>query len=229
MAGTSSRRGKKKGRAKTATHRKRKPSRRKPQSPLPPGASYTELPEATRRSRDTAARVAMMPASPDFPGTISPEQFGGAPRAEAGSVAAAADDATFTGAVKWPPEVRDSLTELKQAIAEVESSPTPGVGHNLPRPLEQTALEEIKREIETLESQPATPSRARAAASVFRRCGKAIFTWVKTHLDEEFLSEFMKSAGKESGKAVVQVIKWSTLANLLYGLAGELLQFLAPG
>jgi len=121
------------------------------------------------------------------------------------------------------------LTELEATVAQLLPllPSTPGIGHNNP-PLELAELDEIKRDIALLKAQPAVPTASQTAsqtASKFiHRCERV--TACVAQLLDTFATEFSKSAGREAGKAVVQLLKWYAVGTGLMYSAAAILQWL---
>jgi hypothetical protein len=178
--------------------------------------------EIARRHRNQIA--AQQPASPDFPGNIPPQQFASALLAGEGSLTAEA-------AIIAHKEMLARLAELEATVAKLLSPSTPGIGHNNPPPLDNTELEEIKREIALLKAQPpvptALPVEASKTASKFVRLGQRVLTWIGKHLDTG-IAEFMKSAGKTAGPVVVGGLLaiWLTVGHQLTDSAIAIMQWL---
>jgi hypothetical protein len=115
-----------------------------------------------------AAAAAMTPASPDFPGNVSPQHFG----AEAGplTVRTVEQSPEYDEMVARLDALEATVDGLKAAIANQSSRP--GIGHNNPPPLDNNELDEIKQQIAMLKAEPPpAPAEAHKASSTFRRLG----------------------------------------------------------
>jgi hypothetical protein len=123
----------------------------------------------------------------------------------------AADQASFKGEVGFRADatlVRASQHEemlsriaiLESLIAELPKQPV-GIGHNRP-PITQEDIGEITQAILILKAQPAI-DEARAAGSTLMKFGERLGAYLLKQANV-FISEAVKSAGKETGKRLVQ-------------------------
>jgi hypothetical protein len=107
------------------------------------------------------------------------------------------------------------LSKQGRLIAELPKLPI-GIGHNRP-PIIKEDIKEIRQAIAVLKAQPVVPTapdEARAAGSTVMRFGEGLATYLLKQADV-FVSEAVKSAGKEFGKRLVQTPFWWALATAL--------------
>jgi hypothetical protein len=197
--------------------KQRRPKRRKtvrqPKkrlSPKPPGQTSTALPPRASN------------AVPDPIGTS------GTPL----TLRDAADQASFKAEVKEEMELRDmpdaiviratphkemlSWIEVLEALILELPKQARGIGHNI-RPITGDDAEEIRQAVAILKAQPVVPTapkEARAAGSTLKMIGERLGSYLLKQADI-FVSEAVKSAGKEAGKRVVQSPFWWALATTL--------------
>jgi hypothetical protein len=100
---------------------------------------------------------------------------------------------------------------LEALLAELPNQ-RPGIGHNRP-PIGDDDVQEIRQAVAILKSQPAL-DKARAAGSTLKMIGERLGSYLLKQADI-FISEAVKSAGKEAGKRVVQLPFWWALATTL--------------
>jgi hypothetical protein len=100
---------------------------------------------------------------------------------------------------------------LESLIAKLPKQ-QPGIGHNRP-PITKEDVQEITQAIAILKAQPAI-GKARAAGSTLMRFGERLGTYLLNQADV-FVSEAVKSGGKEFGKRLVQSPFWWALATAL--------------
>jgi guanylate kinase len=125
-----------------------------------------------------------------------------------------------------PHEITALYEEMRRRIAAIELliaqlPATAGIGHNNPPdpidppPLNGDEIDEIKRYISFLQTQPAVPkkppSQARKAASRLKIFGERISSYLAKHTDN-FVSEAIKSAGKA-------IPIWTLFGDQLIGLS----------
>jgi len=91
-----------------------------------------------------------------------------------------------------------------------------GIGHNL-QPITDEDVQETKRAIAILKAQPVVPTaphEARAAGSTLMKFGERLGSYLLKQADI-FVSEAVKSAGKEAGKRLVQSPFWWAVVTTL--------------
>src|SRR5262249_37306390 len=116
-------------------------------------------------------------------------------------------------------EMLSRIAVLERLIAELPKQ-RPGIGHNR-RPIGDDEVQEIKQAIAILKAQPAVPTapdEARVAGSILMMIGERLGAYLVKQTDI-FVSEAVKSAGKEFGKRLVQSPFWWALATTLMVLA----------
>jgi len=126
----------------------------------------------------------------------------------------AADQASVKGEVDKAAQHEEMLSRiaiLESLIAELPKQPV-GIGHNRP-PITQEDIGEITQAILILKAQPAI-DEARAAGSTLMKFGERLGAYLLKQADV-FISEAVKSAGKETGKRLVQSPFWWALATTL--------------
>jgi hypothetical protein len=112
-------------------------------------------------------------------------------------------------------EMLSRIAILESLIAELPKRQI-GIGHNQ-QLITQDDVQEIKQAIAVLKAQPVVPTapdEARAAGSTLMRFGERLGTYLLKQADV-FISEAVKSAGKETGKRLVQSPFWWALATTL--------------
>jgi hypothetical protein len=106
--------------------------------------------------------------------------------------------------------------EFLESLIAKSSKQQPGIGHNRP-PITKEDVQEITQAIAILKAQPVVPTapdEARAAGSTLMRFGERLGTYLLKQADV-FISEAVKSGGKEFGKRLVQSPFWWALATTL--------------
>jgi hypothetical protein len=93
-------------------------------------------------------------------------------------------------------------------------SPTPGIGHNNPPPLERDELDEIKSDIALLKAQLPPPQEATKIASKFVRVAGRVLTWFGKHFDTA-VDAAMKEGGKNAVRAAGLSALWMTFGQQL--------------
>jgi hypothetical protein len=123
-------------------------------------------------------------------------------------------DATVVRAAQHE-EMLSRIAILESLIAELPKQ-QPGIGHNRP-PITEEDVQEITQAIAILKAQPVVPTapdEARAAGSTLMKFGERLGAYLLKQA-EVFISEAVKSAGKETGKRLVQSPFWWALATTL--------------
>jgi hypothetical protein len=123
-------------------------------------------------------------------------------------------------------EMLARVTILEALIASVPKQPI-GIGHNQPS-ITQEDVAEIKEAIAVLKAQPVMPTapdKARAAGLTLMRFGERLGTYLLKQA-EVFVSEAVKSGGKEFGKRLVQSPLWWALATALMLVAQSVSKWL---
>jgi len=116
-------------------------------------------------------------------------------------------------------EMLSWIEVLEFLIAELPKQQR-SIGHNI-RPITGDDVQEITQAVAILKSQPVVPTapdEARAAGSTLMRFGERLGSYLLKQGDI-FVSEAVKSAGKEAGKRLVQSPFWWALATTLMILA----------
>ena len=112
-------------------------------------------------------------------------------------------------------EMLSWIDVLERLIIELPKQP-PSIGHNRP-PISEKDVQSINKCIIILKHEP-TPDDARAAGSILMMIGERLGAYLVKQTDI-FVSEAVKSAGKEFGKRLVQSPFWWALATTLMILA----------
>jgi hypothetical protein len=121
-------------------------------------------------------------------------------------------------------EMLSRIALLERLMAELQR---PGIGHNQPLPdlpFGDEEVREITKAIAILKAQPVVPkqpNKAKAAASILKKIGERLGTYVDT-----FFSNAAKSAGDEFGKWLTRLAALSYLADKLGDVAQSVTNWL---
>jgi hypothetical protein len=118
------------------------------------------------------------------------------------------------------------IVVLEKLIAELPKQPA-GIGHNRP-PVTDEDVQEIKQAIAVLKAQPEVPTApddAKAAGSTLMRFGEGLGKYLLKQADV-FVSEAVKSGGKEFGKRLMQSPFWWQVAIALMVAANSVAAWL---
>jgi hypothetical protein len=199
----------------------------RPTDKAPPLDWFTPLAEPTPiRRANPAMSGAVGPISPlGEPADQANFKGEGGFRADTTMVRAARHAAMLS----WIAALERLLAELskhKKLITELPKLPI-GIGHNRP-PITNEDIKEIRQAVAVLKAQPVVPTASdelRAAGSTLMRFGEELGTYLLKQADV-FVSEAVKSAGKEFGKRLVQSPFWWALATALLLAANSVASWL---